>query len=80
MDDTPGTPGHTRLRYLPESDGEPGADEPGSGSDTDTDTDTARERPHEEDLDEDEAARARYVTLPGRTAIDLEALSDLSLD
>ena len=82
-----GTPRHTRLRFLAASDEdcEPAADpvaEPGAAR---------SEHEHEHELDqnaedeqnteeEQEAAHGRYAMLPGRDPIDLEAISDLSLD
>lgn len=85
-----GTPRHTRLRFLAasEEDSEPAADpgeEPGAQTeqdiqdeqDTQDDRDTQDEQSDEEGQD---AAHARYARLPGRDPIDLEAISDLSLD
>jgi hypothetical protein len=64
---TSSTPPRTGLRFLAPS-GEPGApheQEPEQQQDTE---------------DERDAQQGRYANLPGRAPIDLEALSDLSLD
>ena len=84
-----GTPRHTRLRFLAASDedGEPAADpvaEPGADrSEHEHEQNAQDEQNTEDDQDtegEQDAAHGRYAMLPGRDPIDLEALSDLSLD
>lgn len=76
-----GTPRHTRLRFLPasEEDGEPLAD-PEAEPDTEDEQDTEEKQDAEDAEDEQDAAHGRYARLPGRDPIDLEAISDLSLD
>ena len=79
-----GTPRHTHLRFLTasEEDGEPVAD-PEAEPDAEDEQDTEEKQDAEDEQDtedEQDPAHGRYVRLPGRDPIDLEAISDLSLD
>jgi hypothetical protein len=85
-----GTPRPTHLRFLAASDedGEPAPDpEPEPGAEHEPDAEDEQEAEDAQDAegeqdteDEQDAAHGRYARLPGRDPIDLEALSDLSLD